>query len=432
MLASVVLPRLADIFGRKWIFVSFMCLNLGVVTTLIFSHSIYLTMCMNFLVGTIAVARWTVGYIMLQEFVPVRQKKVLGPIVNASGALPLLIGTLIAYSTRNVLYIQITALAINLIGVVCCLLILPESPKYLYAMGRYQECRQILSKIARFNNHEGNGNTLFRELTYSKFDVEVQAEESQHLEEIHEASTIDLGDRDTKYGATRGLTVKPTEEEKEKEKEPEPTAGMLCTDSTMRGNLIIMVLIWATVAFAYFLIAFELKYLKGNLYMNALVACVAEIIGKLSASPVLVKMGIKPLYFLAFGLASLGALFLTIFPNPEIAAWTSAFILVTRFGASMAMVGAYLGIILLFPTQVVSTAMGICNFFGRLIAMLAPIITEVPPPWPMLSLLMLLLLSLFATLFLRTLKSEPELAQNSSMAESTEKSSQSEGPRTGT
>ena len=108
---------------------------------------------------------------------PVRQKKVLGPIVNASGALPLLIGTVICYSTRNVLYIQITAFVINLVGVVCCLLVVPESPKYLYSQGRYQECRQILCKIARFNNHQGNGNSLFRELTYSKFEMEVQEEE---------------------------------------------------------------------------------------------------------------------------------------------------------------------------------------------------------------------------------------------------------------
>ena len=65
MLASVVIPPLSDRLGRKWIFITFLILNLGVIATLTFSRSIYLTICANFLVGVIAVARWTVGYIML-------------------------------------------------------------------------------------------------------------------------------------------------------------------------------------------------------------------------------------------------------------------------------------------------------------------------------------------------------------------------------
>ena len=150
-----------------------------------------------------------------------------------------------------------------------------------------------------------------------------------------------------------------------------------------------------TTLMAYFLIAFELKYMKGDIYMNALVACVAELIGKLSASPLLIKMGLKPLYFFSFSVAIAGAICLAFFSQIS-AGWTAAFILVTRFGASQAIVGAYLGIVLLFPTQLVSTAMGICNFFGRFLTILAPLLTEVSAPWPMLTLVILLICSLLS------------------------------------
>ena len=65
MVSSLLLSRLSDVYGRKWLFVTVMTLNLGVVVILIFSKSILLTIAANFLVGVVAVGRWTVGYIML-------------------------------------------------------------------------------------------------------------------------------------------------------------------------------------------------------------------------------------------------------------------------------------------------------------------------------------------------------------------------------
>jgi MFS family permease len=62
---SVVLPRLADIYGRKWIFLGSMMLNVVVGFVLIFSREIWLVMICQFFIGIIAVGRWTIGYIML-------------------------------------------------------------------------------------------------------------------------------------------------------------------------------------------------------------------------------------------------------------------------------------------------------------------------------------------------------------------------------
>ena len=57
-------------------------------------------MAMMFLLGICAVGRWAIGYIMLLEFYPLKQKKYLGSVTQASGALPLLIGTVLAYTTK--------------------------------------------------------------------------------------------------------------------------------------------------------------------------------------------------------------------------------------------------------------------------------------------------------------------------------------------
>lgn len=155
-----------------------------------------------------------------------------------------------------------------------------------------------------------------------------------------------------------------------------------------------------TVAFAYYLIAFELKYLHGNIYINACVTCVAEIIGKLMAGVMIVKIGLKPLYFVSFFIAAVGTALLIFFPDST-EVYMSIFILITRFGASMAIVGASLGTVLIIPTQLVSTAMGICNAFARTLAMLAPLIAEMKPPTPLVILECFIVISFFATIPLR-------------------------------
>jgi hypothetical protein len=76
--------------------------------------------------------------------------------------MPLLIGTAIAYTTRNTLYITITNISISTIATLLLLRVLPESPKFLYANGKYDECRVVLTKICRWNNYDGKGNELFR------------------------------------------------------------------------------------------------------------------------------------------------------------------------------------------------------------------------------------------------------------------------------
>ena len=44
--------------------------------------------------------------------------------------------------------------------------------------------------------------------------------------------------------------------EKDAQTEIENKVSLLCTDSTLRVNLIVLTILWMTVAFAYYLIAF--------------------------------------------------------------------------------------------------------------------------------------------------------------------------------
>ena len=99
------------------------------------------------------------------------------------------------------------------------------------------------------------------------------------------------------------------------------------------------------------------------------------------------------MFIIAFSLGSVGALLLSIFyQNGNI---MPVLLMFTRFGISQAFVASYLSIILLFPTKLTATTMGICNVIARVAAIIAPFIAEVKPP---INLIILLALLIAATL----------------------------------
>jgi MFS family permease len=68
--ASLVVPRISDLYGRKNIIIAAMILNFSVISILALSKSITLTIFMMPLIGLINVGRWTIAYISLMEFLP--------------------------------------------------------------------------------------------------------------------------------------------------------------------------------------------------------------------------------------------------------------------------------------------------------------------------------------------------------------------------
>ena len=148
-----------------------------------------------------------------------------------------------------------------------------------------------------------------------------------------------------------------------------------------------MILVWIAEALLFYTINFQMKYLPGDIFTNTIAASVVEIIGKLFASWVLIKIGLKPLLTISFIFSIIGAFGLifvsTLDSNPNQAFYNLIFLLVTRFGTAFTIVGAYMGCVVTFPTSVVGSAMGLCNFFARMFAIMVPFIAELKEPYPM-------------------------------------------------
>lgn len=170
-------------------------------------------------------------------------------------------------------------------------------------------------------------------------------------------------------------------------------------------NLILMTVFWTAASFNFYVLTFYLKYIPGSIYVNACLACVADIVGHMVSGYIAKLFGVKPAFFIAFILASIGGVMLVIFFNAK-ETLIAVFVLFARCGMAFAFNMVYYATPQMFPTETCSTAFGICNVFARFISILSPLVAELPEPVPMTVFSVVAIVSAVLPAFLRKVKKD--------------------------
>ena len=148
-------------------------------------------------------------------------------------------------------------------------------------------------------------------------------------------------------------------------------------------NLVIMMLTWSALGFSYTLVAFELKYLDGDIFLNSYTVGLAETVARLLAGVILLRYGIKPLFAGAFSISVVGSITLVYMGGAGGSLATSFNIMMTKFGVGMGWVAAFLSAIEIFPSELTGLVFGICNVCNKLVSLTAPMVAEMEPPTPL-------------------------------------------------
>ena len=101
-------------------------------------------------------------------------------------------------------------------------------------------------------------------------------------------------------------------------------------------------------------------------------------------------------------MSGLGAVLYLLFHNDV--NFIPYIVAMTRAGNSMAFNTVYAGNNRLFPTEILTTSFGVINFVSHTVAIAAPILAEVPDPFPFGVFLGNTIAALFAALFIRERK----------------------------
>jgi len=77
-------------------------------------------------------------------------------------------------------------------------------------------------------------------------------------------------------------------------------------------NLLCMIMVWVSASFCYYLIQYQLKYIKGDLYINGLVSSFSEVCAYTLSGILMKALGIKNILVLSYALAITGMMSLIL------------------------------------------------------------------------------------------------------------------------
>lgn len=143
-----------------------------------------------------------------------------------------------------------------------------------------------------------------------------------------------------------------------------------------------MSILWGATAMNYYLLAYYIKYIPGDVYVNTGVKTVSEIISFFVSGYLCNHVGQQQIFIFSFLVAALGGMLIVMVPTNGIL--IAVFVFVAKFGISFAYNLVYIITPTLFPTENAATAFGICETSAMLSCILSPIVAELNEPLPMI------------------------------------------------
>ena len=164
-------PLLADNYGRKWpLIITIIIFIVGAIGLLVTS-SLYEAYFYMFLIGFTFAGRVVVGLNYTMEYLNVRFHTTTVAAFLQSMAIGVILFTAwYQLIDRGYFWLQFIVLMFAIASLIFFWVFVPESPKWLYAFGRYQESKSIMRMVASANSKPEEKLQRFDKM---RFDLEV-------------------------------------------------------------------------------------------------------------------------------------------------------------------------------------------------------------------------------------------------------------------
>ena len=163
--------------------------------------------------------------------------------------------------------------------------------------------------------------------------------------------------------------------------------------------MVIMAILWGVTALNYYLIAYYMKYVPGNLYVNTTVSTVSELSAYATSGVIYSYVGGNKTFMVSFLIAALGGLLIAFIPADGYL--IASFVFIAKFGIAISYNLVYVITASLFPTERSATAFGLCEMSAMLCSVMSPVLAELKGSTPMLFYSGTSILALISALFLR-------------------------------
>lgn len=150
-LSCLFIPRMGDLYGRKPMYIFALVLQIPVYTLACVLNKVLPIYVVAFALGPCVTGRMACGFLLLLEMMPKRNQTWVGAAcMIAEGSCAIIWTGYFYFISRNAFYFIYFTIGLNLLAVFGCLYV-TESPRYLFGMENFEECRKVMMTIARRN-----------------------------------------------------------------------------------------------------------------------------------------------------------------------------------------------------------------------------------------------------------------------------------------
>ena len=153
--------------------------------------------------------------------------------------------------------------------------------------------------------------------------------------------------------------------------------------------------------FNFFLLSFYFKYFPGSIFTNSITFASADMISYFLSGLLMRCLNTNQMLILGQTISSTGAILYFFLYSNEVV--VPIVILLSRFGNSVSFNTVYITNNRLFPVYLMSSTFGLLNFISHLITVGAPMVAEMPDPYPFAVFLANSLIALVSAVFLKEL-----------------------------
>ncbi|XP_072031442.1 solute carrier family 22 member 15-like [Amphiura filiformis] len=334
LLGNIFIGPLADQYGRK---LTIVYGHIGMAAfhfAAAYSQSYLQFVIARFLVGLVAAGCITTTVVYVMENAPSNWRTMLNTIYGFFYGFGISLLALLAYFLREwrdlVLYSNVL-----LLGFICLLWFLPESPRWLASQGRLGEAEEILFYLGRRNG--------VTPVTYDMVSLRGMS---------NVASTNDV----QKGSVLDGFRTR-----------------------EMRRRMLILMFIWMVSTMSYFGLTIGSSNLGGNMYitvaLSGLIELPAKVIGGMISTRFGRRIAVTSCMMLC-GVCCLAVIFLPRMQDGDMSSTQTTIAMIAKMGVSAAFNIIFLYTGELLPTVIRSSTFSFCSMTGRIAGIIGPLIAS--------------------------------------------------------
>ena len=236
----LLLPRVADVHGRKKIFAYGLTISAVLYAALIFSKNFYLTMVIIFLFGVTNTVRTIMGFVYFTELMPKKSITIATTVLwIIDGCVYLFVVVYFWKISKYTIYLISIGFVFATLGALFSWF-LPESPVWLLSLNRTEQAIQVMTQIAKVNKKEDQ---FRRAADQARVDMIELQRNSANVEKVKET----------------------------------PKIMFYLRQPRIQLNLGIMMIVWLTSSLDFYLITFLVNTFD-QVYLSALASSLADFV----------------------------------------------------------------------------------------------------------------------------------------------------------